>query len=175
MNERTARSMYYIDGSAVRKMEAVPDRERVPASRPDRRPSARPNVRPEERTGRRPEVKRRISQKADRALAFNARYTVFVASAVFIMVAACIAMLYMETRISNQQNNINNLETELEAIQNDNAAYKMTLDNMYTIDDIYDIATNELGMVYAKKGQIIYYDSADEDYVKQYKDVPEAN
>ena len=36
---------------------------------------------------------------------------------------------------------------------------------MYTLDDIYNVATNELGMVYAKRGQIIYYDSANEDYV----------
>ena len=46
---------------------------------------------------------------------------------------------------------------------------------MYTLDDIYNVATNELGMVYAKKGQIIYYDSANEDYVKQYQDVPGSN
>lgn len=78
-------------------------------------------------------------------------------------------------RIRTQQNNINNLETQLEAINDDNAAFRMALDNMYTLDQIYDVATNELGMVYAKKGQIVYYDSANEDYVKQYQDVPEAN
>jgi hypothetical protein len=30
-------------------------------------------------------------------------------------------------------------------------------------------------LVYAKRGQIIYYDSANEDYVKQYQDVPGSN
>ena len=48
----------------------------------------------------------------------------------------------------------------------------MTLDNMYTLEQVYDAATNELGMVYARKGQIVYYESANEDYVKQYQDVP---
>lgn len=164
MSERTTRSMYYIDGSAVRKMEPAPVRRMEPARRPSERPGADTRVRRQ----------KRISEKADRALAFNMRYTVFVILAVFIMAAACVVMLYMESRIKTQQDNINNLETQLEAINDDNAAFRMTLDNMYTLDQIYDAATNELGMVYAKKGQIVYYDSANEDYVKQYQDVPEA-
>jgi len=167
MSERTQRSMYYVDGSTVRKMSSAPRREYVP----DRRRETRPNGRPE----RRPVPKKRVSEKVDRALAFDFRYTVFVASAVLIMVAAWFFMLAMEAKVKNQQNNINQLETQLETLQNDNAARKNEMSNMYTLDDVYDIATNELGMVYAKKGQIIYYDSAEEDYVKQYQDVPEVN
>lgn len=158
MSER-ARNMYYIEGSTVRKMDVAPDKERVPEQRP-----AKP-------------VKKRapLPAAADRALAFNLKYTVFVTMSMFIMVCACVAMLYMETKINTQQKNINSLESELEAILDDNAAYRVNLENMYTLDQIYDVATNELGMVYAKKGQIVYYESANEDYVKQYQDVPEAN
>ena len=108
-------------------------------------------------------------------MAFNKGYTAFVVSAVVIMVCACIMLLYMESRISLQQANINDLETQLEVIEEENAAYRLNLENMYTLDEIYDVAKNELGMVYAEKGQIVYYESADEDYVKQYQDVPEAN
>ena len=81
-------------------------------------------------------------------------------------------MLYLNTKIRTQQNNITQLEAELEKIEDDNAAHKLRLNNMYSLDDIYNVATNELGMVYAKKGQIIYYEGADEDYVKQYQDIP---
>ena len=55
----------------------------------------------------------------------------------------------------------------------DNAAFKLSLESMYSLDDIYNVPTNELGMVYAKKGQVVYYESANEDYVKQYQDIPE--
>ena len=158
MSERV-RSMYYVNGSTVRKYDAMPERRRMPE--------------------RAPEVQRkkntRISPKADRALAFNLGYTVFVVSAVFIMIAACVAMLYMESKVTKQQKNINALEAQLETIKDDNSAYRLSLENMYSLDEIYDVATNELGMVYARKGQIVYYDSANEDYVKQYKDVPEAD
>ncbi len=162
MNERPRRSMVYFDGSAVRKLDYEPERVR-----PERRVEERPAVRPEKR--------QTIDRSMDKALAFDLRYTVFVVASVVIMVAACIVMLYMESRINDQQNNINELEAQLDAIETDNAAYAVTLENMYTLDEITDVAINELGMVYAKKGQIVYYDSANEDYVKQYQDVPEAN
>jgi septum formation initiator len=99
----------------------------------------------------------------------------FMAFMVCLVVGSSVLMLYLNTKISTQQNNISALEAELEKIEDDNAAHKLRLNNMYTLDDIYNVATNELGMVYAKKGQIIYYDSANEDYVKQYQDVPGSN
>lgn len=155
MNERT-RSMYYVEGSAVRKVEGVPERF----------------VRPERE--RQIEPKRHLTKAADRALAFDLKYTVFVIASVCIMVAACVTMLLMESRVNQQKTNINALEAQLEDMQADNAAYKSNIDSMYTLDQIYDIATGELGMVYARSGQIIYYQSADEDYVEQYQNIPEA-
>lgn len=163
MSERTGRNMYYVEGSTVRKIDSEPSREYVPERRRETAPARRKNT------------AKRVNAKVDKALAFDLKYTVFVVASVLIMVAACVFMLYMESKIDEQQRNINNMEAQLEAIENDNAAYAASLKNMYTMDEIYDVAANELGMVYAKKGQIIYYDSADEDYVKQYQDVPDAN
>lgn len=163
MSERTGRNMYYVEGSTVRKIDSEPSREYVPERRREAAPARRKNT------------AKRVSAKVDKALAFDLKYTVFVVASVLIMVAACVFMLYMESKIDEQQRNINNMEAQLESIENDNAAYEASLKNMYTMDEIYDVAANELGMVYAKKGQIIYYDSADEDYVKQYQDVPDAD
>lgn len=166
MSERI-KSMYYIEGSAVRKVEAVPERRERPERReaPDR----------EQRRGQTKKNRQGIPASLDRALAFDLKYTIFVVSAVFIMVAACTTMLFMESRVKEQKDNINSLEAQLETIQADNAAYKASVENMYTLDEIYDVASNELGMVYARSGQIVYYEGANEDYVKQYQDVPEAN
>lgn len=163
MSERTGRNMYYVEGSTVRKIDSEPSREYVPERRREATPARRKNT------------AKRVNAKVDKALAFDLKYTVFVVASVLIMVGACVFMLYMESKIDEQQRNINNMEAQLEAIENDNAAYAASLKNMYTMDEIYDVAANELGMVYAKKGQIIYYDSANEDYVKQYQDVPDAN
>ncbi len=184
MSERI-RERYYIDGSTVRKVTEYPEyseetrrygntqryaqrsaqrsAQRVPQRAPQRAPQRRVL----------PEQEKRISAKADRALAFDMRYTLFVMASILIIIGACVLMLHMEASINEQKSNINTLENELEAIEDDNAALKLSLESMYSLDDIYNVATNELGMVYAKKGQVVYYESANEDYVKQYQDVPE--
>ncbi|MBO5388989.1 MAG: hypothetical protein IJZ96_10575 [Lachnospiraceae bacterium] len=161
MGERPRRTMYYVEGSTVRKVEQAPSRKH--------------NNEVHKKSSNKPVQPRKVSEKAQNALAFNMKYTVFVTAAVVLMVVAWMVVLYMESRISLQQANINDLETQLEVIEEENAAYRLSLESMYTLDEIYDVATNELGMVYAEKGQIVYYESADEDYVKQYQDVPEAN
>ncbi|MBQ9199028.1 MAG: hypothetical protein IJ141_02490 [Lachnospiraceae bacterium] len=158
MSERV-RERYYIDGSTVRKIREVPE----VVERPKRTPG----------TKAAPETRKKISAKADRALAFDMRYTMFVMASVLIIIGACVLMLHMEASLNEKKSNINNMENELEALEDDNAALRLSLESMYSLDDIYDVATNELGMVYARKGQIVYYESANEDYVKQYQDIPE--
>ncbi len=163
MDERPMRNMVYFDGSAVRKLDYQPVRQ----PRPEERPDIRPGVRKQQR--------RSLDKRVDKSLAFNLKYTLFVMTSVAIMIVACATMLYMETKINDQKNNISELESQLDVIKKDNNAYAVSLEGMYTMEQISDAAINELGMVYAKKGQIVYYESANEDYVKQYKDVPEAN
>lgn len=165
MSERRVNSMYVFEGSAVRKLDTVPYREKNPSRTPQT----------DTRRVKREQPRKQVSAKVDKALAFDLKYTICVVASVFIMVAACVSMLYMESKIDAQENNISKLETQLETMEADNAAYKMSIENMYSMEELYDAAVNELGMVYAKKGQIVYYESADEDYVKQYQDVPEAN
>ncbi|MCM1286767.1 MAG: hypothetical protein NC240_00550 [Clostridium sp.] len=162
MNERTRSMGYVVEGSVVRKLNEAPARRLRPEAEPPRK-----NKNENKRQG--------VPASLDRALAFNLKYTIFVVASVCIMIAACVVMLYMETRVNELKRNINSLEALVEEAQTDNAAYKSSIESMYTLDEIYDVATNELGMVYARSGQIIYYESADEDYVKQYRDVPEAN
>ena len=170
MSERV-RERYYIDGSTVRKVREVPVYTEEPRRRQGRTPERTPQRAPQRRTAG--ESQKRVSAKADKALAFDMRYTMFVMASVLIVIAACVLMLHMEASINEKKSNLNALESELETIEDDNAALKLSLESMYSLDEIYDVATNDLGMVYAKKGLIVYYESANEDYVKQYQDIPE--
>ncbi len=162
MDERTRSMGYVVEGSVVRRVNEAPARRVSPEMKPPRK-------------NKNENKRQSVPASLDRALAFNLKYTIFVVASVCIMIAACVVMLYMETRVSELKRSINGLEAQLEEAQTDNAAYKSSIEGMYTLDEIYDVATNELGMVYARSGQIIYYESANEDYVKQYRDVPEAN
>ena len=171
MAQQVRRQMNYVDGTAARQMYAAPARR---VHEPERKAPSR-RVAPQQRPQERPKVRRRVTAQTKKTLAFSAGYMLFMAFMVCLVVGSSVLMLYLNTKISTQQNNISALEAELEKIEDDNAAHKLRLNNMYTLDDIYNVATNELGMVYAKRGQIIYYDSANEDYVKQYQDVPGSN
>lgn len=169
MAQQTRRQLYYTEGSVARDMYAAPVRR---TAQPVRRTNPQRRVAPQEE---RPVTKRRVTAQTKRVLAFSGGYMAFMVLMVSLVVGSCVFMLYMDTKIRTQQNNISALEAELEKIEDDNAAHKLRLNNMYSLDEVYDVATNELGMVYAKKGQIIYYDSANEDYVKQYQDIPGSN
>ena len=66
---------------------------------------------------------------------------------------------------------------EDEKEQRTSPAYRFAKLDLWTkdMDDaIYDTAVNDLGMIYPGKGQVITYDSKESEYVKQFKDVPEA-
>ena len=169
MAQQVRRQMNYVDGTAARQMYAAPVRR---VREPEHRVQPNRRVTPQQRPQEQPRVRRRVTAQTKRRLAFSASYMMFMTFMVCLVAGSCVLMLYLNTKIRTQQNNITQLEAELEKIEDDNAAHKLRLNNMYSLDYIYNVATNELGMVYAKKGQIIYYEGADEDYVKQYQDIP---
>ena len=41
------------------------------------------------------------------------------------------------------------------------------------LDYIYQVATEELGMVYPGEDQVIVYDRTESEYVRQYENIPE--
>ncbi|MCR5368004.1 MULTISPECIES: hypothetical protein [Eubacterium] len=185
------RDMYYVDGSTVRKRDIY--YSAAPAYTPGRRPSGYPERRysqmpargpqrrvadPERRVERRP-VKnnkpvtyRKSAIKARNSLAFDFKYTFFLALAMIIMIASCANMIRMQSEIDDRKSKIASLQSEIREVKADNEAFENSLSNTYTLDEIRDIAVNELGMVYSEKGQIVYYDATSEDYVNQYRNVP---
>jgi cell division protein FtsL len=188
---RQRRRMYYVDGSTVRKTEyeaypsrkydGYPDRRRR-VDYPDRREERRKLTREEEKKLAKKQRnikankkhKALMAKKTARSQAFDFTYTAIIVLAFLVMVASSAYMLRLEQRVREQETNITKLSSQLDTLKSENMSYSDSLENMYTLDEIYKIATRELGMVYSTKGQIIYYDSANEDYVTQFEDVPEA-
>ncbi len=178
---KVKRNMYYVDGSTVRKTEYASYPARRYEEEPSRRERRRTLTREEERKLAKKQKNialnrkhhARVAKKAAKSQAFDFAYTAVLVVAFVLMVASCVYMLKLEGKVREQESNITKLSKELDTIKSDNMSYSDSLENMYTLDEIYKIATSELGMVYSTKGQIIYYDSANEDYVTQFEDVPE--
>jgi hypothetical protein len=75
--------------------------------------------------------------------------------------------------VKEGKNEVAKLQNQLNEQISSNAEYSSGLDSMTDLDEIYRIATTELGMVYSKPGQTVYYSKNSDDYVVQYKDIPE--
>ena len=146
--------MYYIEGNAVRKLNTAPERE----------------VRPERKKER--QVNERIQKNARRSKAFDLSYTLVLLTATSVLFVFCISMLTLKADVMEQKREIASLEKSLNELADTNNETSKRLDSSVDLTKIYTIATNELGMVYAKNGQVVYYDATNPDYVKQFKDVP---
>ncbi|MFQ9511096.1 MAG: hypothetical protein ACLRZ7_09340 [Lachnospiraceae bacterium] len=64
------------------------------------------------------------------------------------------------------------LETEYNQLVSDNDALKAKIDASVDLNYIFKVATEELGMVYPSKDQVVNYDRVESEYVRQYEDVP---
>ena len=95
-------------------------------------------------------------------------------AAVIIMIISCFVMLSIQSRVNEQEWNIEQMQEQAQQLEANNIAQEDALESKYSLNQIYDVATKELGMVYSQRGQIVYYEGANEDYVKQMMDVPEA-
>lgn len=147
---------YYIDGNAVRKLE----------------PQVQPRE-PERRRKTEPSVQRRPVN--DRRWVDEFKYGIFLVSAAVIAVGLCFYFLQLRAEVRAEKVRIDNLQDELTAQLNANAEYSSGLESMTDLDEIYRVATEELGMVYSRPGQTVYYSQNSDDYVVQYQNIPGAN
>ena len=61
----------------------------------------------------------------------------------------------------------------MEKMKTENDALETSINSSIDLNKIYEIATKELGMVYARRDQVLLYDKTESEYVRQYEDIPE--
>lgn len=141
----------YIEGNAARKLQNVP--------------AGRGNERPGTQTGpvRRHKVK---------AVPMNMGYIAVMAAA--LIVACCVLMSYvkLQSDITNHISNISKLESRLNEMRLANDETYTKIMSSIDLEEIKRIAVSELGMKYAKEGQVIEYTGEGNDYVRQYSEIP---
>lgn len=95
-------------------------------------------------------------------------------AAIIVAVALCYYLLKLTSDVKSQKESVATLKSQVATQLDENASYSAGLDSMTDLDEIYNIATTKLGMVYSQPGQTLYYSQNNDDYVVQYKDVPKA-
>ena len=146
----------YVEGNTVRKIEPVYDRPVRKTSRPQAKP------------------KELVIGYEKREAVLGMRYTLFLVFSLAVIFAACVIYMNANIQLSRVKRSVLQEQERLSEIQEENAALAAEVaDFQINLEEIYETATGELGMVYAGEDQIIYYDSSNSDYIRQFGEIPD--
>lgn len=159
-NKRASYGSDYVSGSAAPKLKPQPDRE---PGRAPRKPSSGKSIR----------THHRIRRNQERAMYMDLPYVIMLTIASMFTLCLCVNYLHVQSSITARMHNIERMEGQLEQLKAENDALETSINTSIDLNKIYEIATKELGMVYAKKNQVLLYDKTESEYVRQYEDIPE--
>jgi cell division protein FtsL len=116
---------------------------------------------------------RQITNYKVKPVPMNKGYIFVLALSIVLVCIVLMSYVRLQSEMTNHISNISSLESELneKKLANDETYTKIM--SSVDLEEIKRIAVNELGMKYAKEGQVIEYEGEGNDYVRQYSDIPE--
>lgn len=152
---------YYVDGNTVRRMEAVPDYRRQREERERREREAEQKR------------KRRIARRnQEQALRVSRSYVAFLTMAALIFAVFAGLYVCIQSDITARMNTISRLESQIADVRAENDEAYKRINTSVDLENIRNVAMEQLGMSYAKESQIVYYSVEDDDYMNQYGEIP---
>ena len=141
---------YYIDGSAVKKIDVRREIEEAPLKR----------------------TSAAVRRNREKAVHMNIGYVLFLATA--LMAASVLLVGYIRLQAENSVilDNIASKESRLNSMRMENDEEYSRILSSVDLDYVKSVAINELGMRYAEEGQIIEVQVQGDDYVRQYQEMP---
>ena len=125
---------------------------------------------PQERYTR--EKRQEVKRRREDALSLDLPYLIMLVLACVATLFICYNYLKVQSSITTTLKNIETQESVLAELKSENDALETRINTSINLDYVYSVATNKLGMVYANKNQVISYDRTDNQYVRQYDDIP---
>jgi cell division protein FtsL len=152
---------YYINGNAVRELEAAPARK--------------PQQNPKETEEQKRRVRRQHAARRnrERALYMSKGYVTFLTLCVAVSAVFAVTYVKLQSDVSNRMKTIAALESQITDLKADNDANYKRITTSVDLNEVKDIAMNQLGMTYATEEQIIYYSVENSNYMDQYSDIPQ--
>ncbi|MCI8659661.1 MAG: cell division protein FtsL [Lachnospiraceae bacterium] len=152
---RTSAHQEYIYGNTARAIEPVRKEKNQP-----------------QRPVRRKVVSYTVRRNQEMALHMNLPYVILLTLAAFCVLVICVNYLQIQSTITARLAHIEELERNVEQLKAENDATETRINTSIDLDYIYKVATEELGMVYANRDQVLLYDKTESEYVRQYEDIP---
>lgn len=118
-------------------------------------------------------LSKRIIKNRENAIHMNPAYVIFLGVAVCVCAFVLIGYVRMQADITNGIEKTAKLESQYIALKSDNDEEYARIINSVDMNEVKRVAVEELGMHYAKEGQIITYADEMKDYVRLYSDVDE--
>ena len=145
----------FVDGNTVRKLRVAPD------------------IRREDEHYITPSPRRQVHRQPKTLSGISFASLIILTVAIIATVYVCVDYLMLQNQVSQRNKSIITLEKELIVLTNENDASYEAIDTAPNLDYIYQVAVEELGMVYPNKNTVITYKSSSSSYVRQYEDIPE--
>ena len=103
----------------------------------------------------------------EKAKYMNIGYVLFLVAALFLCAMILINYIQSQAELTAKISEISRLEKELITIKRSNDEEIKRLEGSTDLEEIKRRAISELGMIYATEGQIILYQSPDQDYMRK--------
>lgn len=114
---------------------------------------------------------RRLSKEArnnrERARYMNLGYIVFLMGALFMCGIILVNYIQLQSELTAKTRQVANLESELNALKLANDEEYNRINASIDLEEVKRVAIGELGMTYAKEGQIITYSNVGSDYMRK--------
>lgn len=168
---RNTRGMY-VEGSAVRKLQEMPERRYVPPRQTPVRKQAEP-IR-EQTAYKNRQLSREAQKNRAKATSMSKGFVCFIAVMSVCVLFCCIHYLQLKSEITGSMKTVARLESELAQLKEDNDAYYSQVNSAVDLAKIRKIAIGRLGMKYPTEEQIMTYETEGNSYVRQYQDIPDS-
>ena len=142
----------YVDGNTARKLNVVEELQNPTQPK---------------------KVNHTVRKNREKALYMNLGYVLFLVAALASAAIILIGYIQIQAEITLAVKNIATMESELNDLRLTNDENYARAASSVDLDEIRSVAIGELGMRYAKEGQIINVSGEGNDYVRQLADIQE--
>lgn len=150
MARQQTRRTVYLEGSAARQLNLAYDADRLPE---------------------RKKVSNTTRKNREKAFHMNLGYVAFLtAGLVFASVVLC-GYIQLQSEITNMVGTISEMETYYNNLKMANDEQYNRISSSIDLEQVKAVAIGELGMTYAKEGQIVLVEDDSTDYVRQTSDL----
>ena len=144
--DRDVRKIAYLEGSAARELEEGMDVRNMP---------------------RKKRLSNRARKNRERASHMNLGYMLFLSAAMALVIVMLYGYLNLQADIQNRVESISAMESRYNNLKLANDEEYNRINSSIDLEQIKAVAIGELGMTYAREGQIVIVEDAGTDYVRQ--------